>query len=125
MPIYLYQNPESLETKEIIQSMSEPHEYYENGVKWVRVFTVPNASIDTKIDAFSQNDYVNKTSNKKGTVGDLLDLSSELSRTRKEKTGEDKVKKDFFKNYEKQNGIKHMNDRKESISKNGFNIQLQ
>jgi len=124
MPIYLYKHPETDEIKEIFQSMTEPHEYCEDGVNWMRIFTKPNASIDTKINEFSQADYVNKTSNKKGTVGDLLDLSSELSRKRSERDGVDKVQQKFFKDYEKNVGVKHSYDKKKVIEKNGVKVDL-
>lgn len=111
MPIYIYQNPKTKKTKEIIQTMNEPHEYSENGVKWQRVFTVPQASFVTKIDPFSSKQYVDKTGNMKGTYGDLLDLSAELSEKRAEKFGEDPIKRQHFNEYEKKTGKKHLADR--------------
>jgi predicted nucleic acid-binding Zn ribbon protein len=53
MPFYVYQNPNTGEVIEVMQSMKEKHEYTDSeGVKWNRVFLNPNASIDTKIDPF-------------------------------------------------------------------------
>lgn len=124
MPIYLYKNPETEEVVEVVQKMSEPHTFFKDGVKWDRVFTKPNASIDTKINPFSQQEYVEKTYNKKGTVGDLLDLSKELSQERKSKEGEDKVKRKYFDDYKNKMGIKHMNDKPEKIQKNGICVEL-
>ena len=53
MPIYLFKNPKNGKVKEVFQSMNSDHIYSEDGVKWERVFTVPQASIDTEIDAIS------------------------------------------------------------------------
>ena len=47
MPLYIYFNLETDEYKEILQKMSDAHEYFgENGDEktWKRIFTVPNAS---------------------------------------------------------------------------------
>ena len=71
MPIYLYQNKDTEEIREVIQSMNDVHEYYgdeeaaESG--WERVYTIPTASIDTKQDPFSTNQFLDVTKNKKGT----------------------------------------------------------
>ena len=82
MPIYIYKHPSEEIYREVLQSMNDVHEYFEDGTQWNRVFLVPNASIDSSINPYSQNDFVNKTANKKGTMGDLMDLSAELSAKR-------------------------------------------
>lgn len=124
MPVYLYLNEETGEIKEIVQSMMEEHVYSEDGINWKRVFTVPKTSIDTKIDPFSANEFIRKT-NKKGTVGEVMDLSSELSEKRAEKTGEgDPVKKKLFNDYEKRVGKKHLLDKPKVIENSKFKIEL-
>ena len=89
MPEYLYQHPETEEVKGIIQSIHDKHEYIdEKGLKWNRVFTVPQMGIDTKMDAGTDpKSFAEKTSNKKGTLGDLFDQSKELSEARKKMYG--------------------------------------
>ena len=75
--------------------MNDVHEYFDNnGLKWERIFTVPNATIDSvdKMDPTDRNKFVDVTRNKKGTVGDMWDLSADLSRQREEKYGIDKLK---------------------------------
>jgi hypothetical protein len=124
MPFYIYANSEG-ETKEVFQSMSEPHVYSENGEEWKRVFTVPQASIDTKIDPFSRKDFVDKTANKKGTMGGMMDLSAELSEARAEKTGhEDPVKRQLFNDYEKKNKKKHIADKPKIIETSKVKIEF-
>ena len=68
---YLYQNTKTKEVREVLQGMNDLHEYYgdesepENG--WQRIYTVPTASIDTKQDPFSTNQFLDVTKSKKGT----------------------------------------------------------
>lgn len=109
MPLYIYQNPKTQEVKEIVQSVHDKHEYSENGIKWNRVFTVPQVGIDSKLDASStEKDFVEKTKNKKGKVGDLWDRSRELSEKREKLYGKDPVKEKYFKDWSsKRKGKKH------------------
>lgn len=113
MPIYIYENPRTKETREIIQSVNDKHEYYEDGLKWNRVFTVPQVGIDTSLDAFSsEKDFVEKTKNKKDSVGALWDRSRELSEKREKAYGKDPVKQKYFKDWSnKRKGKKHPKDR--------------
>ena len=110
MPEYLYRDPEDPEkVVSVVQRMSEDHTYETNGKTWERVFTIPKANIDSKIDPNSRQEFVEKTSNKKGTMGDLWDRSAELSAMRADKNGGvDPVKEKHYKKYsEKRNGNKH------------------
>lgn len=123
MPLYIFYNTETEEYREVLQSMNDKHEYFgESGDEfcWRRVFTVPQASIDSKIDPFSTKDFVSKTGNKKGTYGDLLDKSAELSRKRSEMAGgSDPVKEQYFKKYsEARRGAKHPDQMKSLETKN-------
>ena len=63
MPEYLYQHPDTEETKSIIQSIHDKHEYIdEQGIKWNRVYTVPQMGIDTKMNAStSEREFSEKT----------------------------------------------------------------
>jgi predicted nucleic acid-binding Zn ribbon protein len=126
MPIYIYKNPDTKEFIEIIQTMSEEHIYVDEfGLEWKRVFTVPHASIDTKNDAWSHNDFVEKTGKMKGTVGDVLDYSAELSERRAQSDGkEDPVKRKAFDDYKKQTGKQHLSDRKKVIDNSRIRAEL-
>lgn len=108
--IYIYQNPTTEEIKEVEQGMNEVHEYFEDGVKWNRVFTVPNTAIDTKIDAFSSQDFVKKTANHKGTLGDLFDMSRDMAEKRKDKAGHDPVQEKVVRDYKKKTNLKHLSE---------------
>lgn len=123
-PIYLYQNPETEEVKEVVQGMNDSHEYFEDGIQWGRIFTAPNAAIDTKLDAFDRNKFIEKTGNMKGSVGDMMDLSEDLSREREESRGEDPVKRKLFDDYQKKTGKKHLKDKPKRIETNNVIIDV-
>lgn len=107
MPIYIYKHPTKEEYEEVVQSMNDPHTYSKDGVEWERVFFAPNMAISASDDPFSANNYVEKTANMKGTVGDLLDYSAELSEKRAEiNGGVDPVKEKALKDYSKLTGGK-------------------
>ena len=127
MPIYIYQNSKTLEYKEVFQTMNEEHVYIDDtGFQWKRIFTVPHASIDTKLDAFDKNGFIEKSVKMQGTVGDMLDYSAELSQERAERseTGEDPVKRKAFDDYEKRNGKKHLSDVKKTIETSKIKVDL-
>lgn len=118
MPLYTYRNPETGEEVDLIQGMNDVHEFVDdNGLKWDRVFYSPNASIDTKTDAFSSQKFVERTAAKKGSYGDLLDYSAEMSAKRAEQAGGvDPVKKKYLDEYsKKRNGAKHVAEMPKTI----------
>ena len=118
MPCYLYKSPKTGEIKEVYQSMREEHVYTdEYGIKWDRVFIVPQMSFDTKVDPHSESDFV-KVTNKNGTLGDLWDRSAELSAKRADKNGGiDPVKEKYFQNYQKTHqGQKHIDQIKQETN---------
>lgn len=105
MPYYLYESGGVV--KEIFQHMNEEHSYEENGIKWNRVFCVPQSNIDTKIDPFSSREFSEKTGKKSGTYGDLLDRSKELSEKRKGNSNYDPIQRKHWEDYsKKRRGIK-------------------
>jgi hypothetical protein len=115
MPLYTYENPKNGETIDVFQGMNEEHSYIDQeGLIWKRVYQVPNASVDAQIDPYSNTSFVDATKNKKGTYGDLLDKSAELSEKRaKQNGGVDPVKNKFLKDYSKRrNGAKHPSEKK-------------
>ena len=109
MPEYLYKNPNTGKEVSVWQSVHEEHIYEIDGVTYDRVYTIPNASIDTRIDPNSASEFREKA---KGTVGDIWDQSAEASEKRAEQHGgQDPGKKQFFKDYsEKRKGAKHPKD---------------
>jgi len=104
MPLYLFQNPNTSEIIEVIQSMKDEHVYIDSdGLEWDRIWVNPNMSIDTDIDPFSEKEFAEKTKNQKNsTVGELWDQSKELSEKRaKMNGGVDPVKKRYREDWSK------------------------
>ena len=108
MPEYIYEHPQTKEQVTVLQSIHEDHSYEIEGVVYDRVYTVPQASIDTHVDPYSKKDF---RKIKADNVGDMWDRSRELSQIRAEKEGRDPVKEKYFKDYSKRTkGKKHGND---------------
>lgn len=107
MPLYLFKNPKTGSIVSVFQSMSEDHVYSENGVKFERVFTIPNTVIETEIQSAQQ--FVEKTGKMKGTLGEIWDYSQELSEKRaKQNGGEDPLRKKAEDSYsKKRKGMKY------------------
>lgn len=127
MPIYIYKHPKREEYEEVLQGMNDKHVYFDSeGLEWKRVFTIPNASIDSQIDPYSQKEFVEKTGNKKGTVGDMMDYSKEMSQARAESNGGiDPVKEKYYKDYSSsRNGAKHI-DQMRSETKNNKHVNIE
>jgi hypothetical protein len=114
MPEYLYQHPKNGKVISLIQSVHDKHEYIDkSGLKWNRVFTVPEVNTEPALKATaSAKEFSEYVSKKKGSVGDLWDRSAELSEKREKIYGVDPVKKKYFENWsKKRKGKKHPKDR--------------
>jgi len=110
MPVYEYQNPETKEIIEVIQGMKDKHVFIDDqGVEWHRVFSVPNAAIDSDINPYSEADFLKATAKSGMTAGDMMDLSESLSKKRETSRGLDPVKQKTVTNYEKNTGKAHPN----------------
>jgi hypothetical protein len=108
MPEYIFRNPATGETKSVVLPMNSEHSYSEGDIKFERVFTIPNSAVDSSFDPNDSKDFIRKTATKKGTVGDLMNLSGELSEKRKDKMGVDPLKSKYYENYSKRrNSSKH------------------
>jgi len=137
MPLYLYENKETGEVLEVLQGMSDTHEYNgenesEKGL-WRRVYVNPNMSTDTKIDPFSSSSFRSSTLGKNDTYGQLFERSAEASEMRAQQAGGiDPVKQKSYDDYKKMtNGKTHPNEQKENFNKAvekankaGINIEL-
>lgn len=116
MPIYLFSNPKTGKVKEVVQSMSEPHVYSENGVAWNRIWSIPQTRVDSVIDPFSQKEFIEKTGNKTMTQGEYWEMSQAMSEKREKKAGLDPVKEKYFKSFEKKHhGKPHPIKKKEIV----------
>lgn len=100
MPLYIFEK--NGEFKEIFFGMNEKKQYIdESGFEWIRIFSSPQAAINTKIDPMSAKDFSNKFGNKKGKLDDLFSASKEAAMKRKEKLGYDPVKQKYLEDWSK------------------------
>lgn len=126
MPIYSFINDETKQTIDIFFHMNDEKKFIDpEGKQWRRIFAVPNAAIDCKIDPYSKTEFVEKTRNKKGSVGDLMDESARLSKIRAEKNGRDPIKEGFLKKYKKDTGKDYKSlDKNKTIEGKGFKVDF-
>ena len=121
MPYYLFEHIKTGRVEEVFFGMNEEKVFNgKNGKqvgKWRRVYTKPQAAIDSKWDEYSAKDFAAKTGAKKGSYGDIIDKSAELSAKRAEKNGKDAIKEKKFRDYEKRVGKKSYNELKEKQNK--------
>ena len=123
MPLYLYENKETEEVREVFQGMNDTHEYDgEDGSEkslWRRVYVNPGLSFDTSMDAFDSKSFINSTVNKNDTYGDLQNRAAEASEIRAQKNGgKDPVKEKYYEDYKKKtNGKIHPTEQKEKFKK--------
>ena len=96
MPIYLFENVETGELREIFFHMTDKKIY--NGEDssqigiWERRYYSPQVAIDVNIDEMDSKRFVETSSKKKGTLGNLFDASKEASLKRERIMGKDFVK---------------------------------
>ncbi len=117
MPQYLFCHPEDdSQIVEVFFLMNDKKFYIDDsGLEWRRVFTVPQASIDSDIDPNNREEFARRAA-KYSTVGDLADKSKELSEKRKSKEGYDPLEQKFFKDYAaSRGGKKHPKDKPTKI----------
>ena len=111
MPVYIFQHPETEELMEVVQQMSEPHSFVdEDGIEWDRIWSAPNMAVNNSlINADTTcEDFVRKTKDKNYNLGEMWDLSAQLSEKRKGTRGVDNVKEEAKKTYSKKcKGKKH------------------
>lgn len=127
MPIYLFQHPKTEEVVELFFGMNDEKKYTdENGIEWKRIYSLPQLNTEASIDPWSNADFVNKTANKKGTYGDLMDRSAELSAQRASQNGGiDPLKEKYYKNYSKaRKGAKHPDQMKKSFENKNIKVDF-
>ena len=121
MPTYIYKHPTKELYKEVIQSMNDEHVYFDDdNLEWKRVWVNPQLNTESSIDPFNNNAFIEKTGNMKGSYGDLVNYSKELSEKRKSvHGGVDPVQQKYFKDYSsKRNGAKHIDEMKQRTFEN-------
>lgn len=124
MPTYTFKCEKCKTFIDLVFKMKEDKESNckECGKKLVRVFSVPNMAMDSKINPYDLDAMTKKTGNMKGTVGDLWRLASEAS----EKRGgdDDPIRKKAIEDYAKKRKGKKYRGSIEGKS-NAIDIQIK
>lgn len=113
MPVLDFQNPETGKIISVLVPITAPdkerHEQIgDDGKVYKRVYSAPNAAIDSRVTDASKEEFRKLTSKKGVTVGDMWEISDQMSRHRADKNGGvDEVKEKFYKDYEKKFGRPH------------------
>jgi hypothetical protein len=113
MPIHEFYNESNGRKIEIYVPVNAPSEDHQfqivEGQTYKRVYSAPLASVDSTMKDATKEDFRRLTTNKKGlTVGQMWEMSAEMSEHRAHKNGGvDNVKESFYKNYEKEVGKLH------------------
>lgn len=131
MALYQYIDDRDNKIYDLIQGMNDEHiAFAPDGYKLQRIWNRPAASIDSKLNPDSAQDFIKYTSTRKGKYGELLDLSKELSEKRKDKHGGyDEVEVKANENYKKSHRGKDMphikkQKLKESLKNSAFEIDI-
>jgi len=75
------------------------------GKKWIRIISKNvNGLVKGSDNPCSVNQFMQKSYDRKGSVGNLIDESKELSEKRKKKFGRDPIQEKYFKDYSKKRG---------------------
>jgi hypothetical protein len=128
--IYQFKNKKTGQIKDVYMSMSDYKPFCgENGDEdgqWERIYYAPQLNtVGTRIDPYNSKHFVDKTGRMKGTYGDLLDYSAELSEKRASKDGEDPLKRKYFEEYKKKRGgKKHLKDVPKKIETKNYKIEF-
>jgi hypothetical protein len=118
MPLYSYIDDRDDKVYDIVQGMNDVHEATApDGYKLSRLWMKPLMSVDAKLNPNDPQSFVKYTNSRKGSYGELLDLSKELTQQRKDKNaGYDQVEQDMFTNYSKTRaGREHPDQKKQKL----------
>lgn len=117
MPVYSFAADDGT-TISVLVPLTAPdkerHEQVgEDGRVYKRVYAAPLTSVNSRKGDLSKEDFRRMTENKNLKQGELWSLSAEMSREREEKLGSDPVKAKFYRDYERECGVKHTQQIKE------------
>lgn len=123
MPCFDFIHEKSGHVISVLVTLSEPIKSFHEQIVtneetgeirvYKRVYAAPLAAKDTKRKQGSKDDYKRVTGDKKLTVGEMWEISKEMSQERADKNGgTDPVNEQFYKDYEKKMGGKHIDVKK-------------
>ena len=126
MPLYIFSHPKTGEIREVFFHMDDDKSYVdEDGIKWQREYSSPELNASGKTDAWNSKQFVEKTG-KGGKLGDMLDMSADLSRERaSQNNGVDPLKEKYYKRYSKErNGAIHPDKNPKTFENKHIKIDL-
>ena len=127
MPLYTFSHPETEEVKDIFFHMNDEKKFIdEDGIEWKREYRSPELNTTGSTDPWDSRQFVEKTGATKGTVGDLLERSADLSKERASQNGGvDPVKEKYYEKYaKKRNGAIHEDKKPKSFENKHIKIDL-
>lgn len=111
MPTYSFTHQESGETIDLYLDLKQPPEAYRQQVRdgkvFKRVYEVPGMSINSIMKDDTKEEFARVTDKRDITVGQMAEVSKEMSVKRAAREGSDAVQEVFYKDYEKRIGVKH------------------
>lgn len=104
MPFYSFSHPETGECIDLFFHMNDEKKYIdEQGTEWVREYSSPELNSSGKTDPWNSKQFIEKTGKKTGKLGDMMDMSSDLSKERASQNGGvDPLKENYYKRYSKE-----------------------
>ena len=127
MPLYTFSNPNTGETVDVFFNMNDEKKYIDNnGLEWNREFHSPELNSTGKTDPWNSKQFVEKTGRGKGKMGDMMDMSADLSRERASQNGGiDPLKENYYKRYSKErNGAIHPDKNPKTFENKHVKIDL-
>lgn len=112
MPCFDFENRLTGEIVSVYLTLNEPREAYSTqiieGKEYKRVYSAPLAAKDILKGDMTKEDFRRNTSGKNYSVGDMYDISKEMSKERAGKNGgKDPIQEKFYSDYEKRMGRQH------------------
>lgn len=127
MPLYTFSHPETEEIKDVFFHMNDEKKFTDkDGIEWRREYRSPELNTTGSTDPWDNKQFVEKTGATKGTIGDLLERSADLSKERASQNGGvDPVKEKYYENYsKKRNGSIHEDKKPKSFENKHIKIDL-
>lgn len=127
MPLYTFSHPDTGEYIDVFFHMNDAKIYVDkDGTEWVREYYSPELNTSGKTNPWDKKQFVEKTGNTKGTVGDLLDRSAELSKERASQNGGvDPLKENYYNRYTKErNGAIHPDKNQKTFENKHIRIDI-
>jgi hypothetical protein len=127
MPLYTFLHPVNGKTIDVFFHMNDEKKYIdENGVEWQREYHSPELNATGSTDAWNSKQFVEKTGRNAGKLGDMLDMSADLSKERaSQNNGVDPLKEKYYKRYSKErNGAIHPDKNPKTFENKHVKIDL-